>query len=327
MDNSRVLVLGGSYFIGKKIVEVLLNGGYQVTVLNRGTVENPFPQAEHIKCDRDDAEAMSKALAGRQFDIVIDVCGTTKEQVQIACDALDKATLVEYIFISSSSVYAVHKCIPPYRVGDTMGENEYWGDYGKNKVDAEMFLYKYFDDDHKTKLVVLRPPYVYGEDNYAQRESFVFNHVLNGRPILIPGGGDTKIQFIYVKDLANIVKFFCDKPPKKTATLNVGNKAPITFNKWVTLCAEAAGKKASTIHIDYKRHNYAVRDFFPFHNYTNVLATEPLREIYNIEETPMLEGLKNAFEGYQTNADTIQFKAHITANEHRIIEELGAPLN
>lgn len=327
MNDNRVLVLGGSYFIGKKIVQILSEGDYQVTTLNRGTVENPFTNLDHIKCDRNDAVAMQSALKGRQFDIVIDVSGTTKEQMQIVGDSLDKTSLKKYIFISSSSVYAVHKCIPPYHVGDSMGENEYWGDYGKNKAEAELFLYNYYDAISKISLVVLRPPYVYGEGNYAQRESFVFHHTLNDRPVLIPGGGDTKIQFIYVTDLANIVKHFCDKPCAKTLTLNVGNKLPITFNKWVALCAEATGKKASTIHIDYKRHNYAVRDFFPFHNYTNVLATDPIFVIYKGVETPFQEGLKNAFEWYQANVDTIQFKPHITANENRIIEELGAPLN
>lgn len=326
MKNNKVLVLGGSYFIGKKIVELLLAAGYDVTTLNRGSKKCPFQKVNTIICDRNDKEAMQIALKDKVFDVVIDVSGLTANSLTIATDILVTPALKKYIFISSSAVYAVNKSRPPYHVGDTMGYNEYWTDYGTNKCDAEMVLFTKFSGKAASKLVIIRPPYVYGEDNYVQRESFIFEHLINNKPIFIPGAGDTKIQFIYVTDLARIVLFFIQEKLSKLGIFNVGNKEAITFNKWVSLCANAAGITANTYHLDYKKHNYEVRAFFPFHNYINVLALDLIEELYNEPETPMLEGLKNAFEWYKQNADTITFKQDIAENEKNIINKLNVPL-
>lgn len=317
----KVLVLGGSYFIGKKIVEVLVKDGYDVTILNRGTNKNYDTSVDTIICDRNDEEAMIIALKNKQFDIVVDVSGFNKMQVTAACNALSRCSLKKYIFISSGAVYAMDKGNPPYRVGDSMGANETWGDYGTNKIEAEQYLYKAFGNN-KIQLIVIRPPYVYGENNYAQRESFIFDHIVKDMPVLIPGGGDAKIQFIYSLDLAKIVVWTCGQPFTKSQIFNVGNRESVTFNKWIALCGEAAGKKAKTIHFDYKRHNCNVRDFFPFYNISNVLATDLLSEQYSYTETPMLEGLKNAFEWYKENANNIEFKPNIALNEQEILSKI-----
>ena len=83
----QVLVLGGSYFIGRRIVEALLEAGYGVTTLNRGS-RPAVPGVSEIHCNREDAEAMKAALAGRQFDAAVDVSGLNARHAEILCEAL-----------------------------------------------------------------------------------------------------------------------------------------------------------------------------------------------------------------------------------------------
>ena len=79
----RVLVLGGSYFIGRKIVQCLREDGYLVDILNRGSSNENINCNEIIKCDRNDIELMKSKLQGRKYNIIIDVSALNKKQVEI----------------------------------------------------------------------------------------------------------------------------------------------------------------------------------------------------------------------------------------------------
>ena len=188
---------------GKKIADVL-SKEYSVTVLNRGTK----PKSENVEtiiCDRNDSQAMKIALSEKHFDFVIDVSGTNAEQSKILCENLNLESVKSFVFISSSAVYDVEHLNIPFSENDFLAENKYWTDYGTNKIEAENYLIKNFDKAD-TNLFILRPPYVYGENNYAQRESFIFEHLLKDKTIIVPNNGETKLQFIYSGDLANIIK-------------------------------------------------------------------------------------------------------------------------
>ena len=85
----KVLILGGSYFVGRKMVEYLAGRGYEATVLNRGTRPLSIEGVRQICCDRNDGEGMKAALAGKVFDYVIDVSWQDVSWVEKLCAALD----------------------------------------------------------------------------------------------------------------------------------------------------------------------------------------------------------------------------------------------
>lgn len=316
----KVLVMGGSYFIGKKIVDVLLENDYSVCILNRGTKENNDDSIINLKCDRNDTEQMKSVLSNHFFDIVIDVSGLNQLQVEILYDSLNKENLKKFVLISSSAVYDVENLNIPYKEEDPLNENKYWTDYGKNKIEAENFLIGKFQDSN-TDLVILRPPYVYGENNYAQRESFIFDHICNNKPIIIPNDGSTYLQFIYTTDLANIILNLINKDLGGVSIFNVGNKKPLTIREWVECCSKVVGKQAKIIEYDYHHYNRNERDFFPFFNYDNVLDISKINEIYS-NETDFEIGLRNCFEWYSNNVDNISFKENISLNEKEILGEI-----
>lgn len=315
----KVLVMGGSYFIGKKIVEKLIDSNYEVTVLNRGSKKIENQKIKQIVCDRNNEKEMYATLNNLKFDIVIDVCGLNKKQIEILCKSIDINALKQFVFISSSAVYSIGELTIPFIETDKVGEN-IWGDYALNKIEAEKYLEDFFKN-LKANLIVFRPPYVYGENNYAQRESFIFDHICNNKPIILPDT-NPKLQFIYVCDLANTVVTLLGKNiSSHIAIYNIGNKTEVTAKEWVIACAEAVGKKADIIEYDYLQGNRAIRDFFPFLDYDNVLDVSKINLIYS-DETDFIVGLKNAYKWYLLERSLIVFKKEVAENERQILESI-----
>ncbi|MBU5311149.1 NAD-dependent epimerase/dehydratase family protein [Tissierella carlieri] len=315
----KVLIMGGSYFIGKKIADVFCENKYDVFTLNRGTKKQDYENVYNLICDRNDSKQMENILSKYKFNIVIDVSGLNKAQAEILYKSLNKQELESFVFISSSAVYDVDNLIFPFKENDILKENSYWTSYGQNKIEAENYYIESFKNSF-TDIIILRPPYVYGENNYAQRESFIFDHICKDRPIIIPNH-NTYLQFIYTTDLANIIIELLKTKKQNISIFNVGNKKPVTIKEWIECCAEVVGKEAKIIEYDYKTKGRKERDFFPFFDYSNVLDTSKINCIYS-EETDFMMGLKNSYDWYLENRDSIPFKENIIHNEDKIFKEL-----
>lgn len=318
--SERVLVLGGSYFVGRKIAVELSESGYKVSVLNRGTKPCPSDKIEQIICDRNSTDYMKRALQNREFDYIIDVSWQDVEWVKILCKSACFNNVKAFIFISSSAVYDIEHLQVPFNENDKLAENKFWTFYGKGKIDAEKYYQEFFEDK-ETKLIILRPPYIYGEFNYAQRESFIFNHIYEDKAIIVPVS-NPKLQFIYSGDLADIIRHLIQNNKEKFIVYNVGNKIPISTKEWVHLCSKIMGKDVKLIECDYKDLGRNIRDFFPFFDYSNVLDVNKINSIYT-QEKSLFEGLKLAYNWYLDYKDEIDFKQNIEKNIYDIILELN----
>lgn len=316
----KVLVLGGSYFVGRKLVEFLAGHGYEVMVLNRGTKPLSVDGVRQICCDRNDGEGMKAALSGKAFDYVIDVSWQDVTWVEKLCGALDFEAVKKLVFISSSAVYDVEHLQIPFAETDVLAENKYWTFYGKGKIDAERY-YAEFLRDKETELVILRPPYIYGEYNYAQRESLIFRQLTEDKPVVIPMS-DPKLQFIDTEDLAAIVECLLQTDTGKDAVFNVGNRKAVTSREWVEACAKVAGKKPVIMEVDYEGLGRNVRDFYPFFDYDNVLDVSKINKII-CKETNFEEGLTKCFAWFLKNRESISFKENVDKNLYEIIAELS----
>ncbi len=316
----RVLVLGGSYFVGRKMVEYLAGHGYEVTVLNRGTRPLSVEGVQQICCDRNDGEGMKHALAGKAFDYVIDVSWQDVSWVEMLCAALPFDSVKKFVFISSSAVYDVEHLQIPFAETEALAENKYWTFYGQGKIDAEAY-YSEFLREKKTELVIVRPPYIYGEYNYAQRESLIFRQLLENKPVVIPKS-NPKLQFIYTEDLAVIIDTLLKSSVGQESTFNVGNTVAVTSREWVEACAKVAGKVPEIMGIDYAELGRNVRDFYPFFDYDNVLDVSKINKVVN-KETDFEDGLKKSFSWFLENRENIVFKANVDKNLYEIIAELS----
>jgi len=102
----KVLVLGGTRFLGRHLVQALLARDHEVTLFNRGrSAPDLFGEVEQIRGDRDGGAQAFAGLAGRHWDAVIDTCCYVPRVVRASCAALRDA-VGTYVFISSISVYA-----------------------------------------------------------------------------------------------------------------------------------------------------------------------------------------------------------------------------
>jgi 2'-hydroxyisoflavone reductase len=201
----RVLILGGTGFIGPHFVEVLRDAGHRLTLLNRGK-RNPklFPDVEALRGDRN---GQMDAIKGRDWDVVIDNSGYTLKQVKLSTDIL-KGHVQHYIFVSSISAYA--DLTPPgidedYKLATLSDPNiEEITDtsYGGLKALCEKTVEQTFGKNS----AIVRPTYIVGPGDPTDRFTYWPVRASRGGVMLAPGSADDPIQFIDVRDLAEFMR-------------------------------------------------------------------------------------------------------------------------
>jgi 2'-hydroxyisoflavone reductase len=200
----QILVLGGTRFVGRHIVESALRRGHDVTVFHRGS-SGPelFPEAEHILGDR--ATDLGR-LAGRQWDATVDVCGYFPRQVNELATALDGRG-GQHVFISSVSVYApppgpgITEDAELIELADPTTEVVTDQTYGGLKVLCERAA----ADAYGADLLVVRPTYVVGPHDHTWRFPTWVRRIAAGGEVLCPGPADTPQQVIDARDQGDFV--------------------------------------------------------------------------------------------------------------------------
>ncbi len=192
----RLLVIGGTVFLGRHLVTLALAAGHQVTTLNRGT-HDLVEQAniERLIADRD---IDLSPLSGRTFDAVIDTCGYHPETVRHSLSVLG-GSVGTYVFISTVSVYGDFSKIgisedDPIKYTQP-GEE---GDYGSLKADCENVVTELMPECS----LIIRPGLMAGPYDPTDRFTYWPARLARGGKILAPGRPDRLIQFIDVRDLA-----------------------------------------------------------------------------------------------------------------------------
>ena len=284
----RILVTGGTTFVSKYVAEHFVNRGDEVYVINRNTREQVMG-VNLIECDRAD---LGDRLKNVKFDAVLDVCTYNEEQLRLLLDAL--GDFDDYIFISSSAVYPETN-EQPFTEEQMCGNNSVWGEYGINKLKAENLLRERVENAY-----ILRPPYFYGIYENLHREAFVFDCAEKDRPFYIPGNGDMKLQFFNVSDLCRFIEVLLNEHPNEKI-FNVGNNESVSIKEWVSLCYKAVGKEAEFVSVDSSVNQ---RDYFPFYDYEYVLDVSK-QEALMKDITSLFEGLKEEYEWYRNNKDSI----------------------
>jgi 2'-hydroxyisoflavone reductase len=189
----RVLIMGGTLFLGRHIVEAALKRGHEVTLFNRG-LRNPalFATVEKLTGDRD---SNLSALKARQFDAVIDPSAYRPEQIDRLLAALGEAPL-HYTLVSTISVYGA---FPPLRRFDestpVIAGHE---GYGALKARAEEALQAAMPG----RVAVVRPGLIAGPHDPTGRLTYWLRRIDAGGCVLAPGRRERPIQFIDVRDLA-----------------------------------------------------------------------------------------------------------------------------
>jgi 2'-hydroxyisoflavone reductase len=231
----RILILGGTVFLGRALTDAALQAGHHVTHLHRGKSAPPDARVETLTGDR---EGDLKVLEGRTWDAVIDTSGYLPQVVKRSVEALRKKTR-RYAFVSSISVYRgegygedAPVAPPPSPVPDAMTPET----YGALKAMCEDVVREGFGDD----ALLVRPGLIVGPHDPTDRFTYWPARVARGGRILAPGRPDRTIQFIDVRDLAQWVIRLLERGT--TGTFNAAGPAKkLTMEAFLDACVPGEG--------------------------------------------------------------------------------------
>ena len=238
----RLLVLGGTRFLGRAAVEEALARGHEVTLFNRGeTNAELFPEAEKLRGDR---TADLGALGGREWDAVLDPSGYLPAVVRSSAEAL-ASQAAYYVFISSVSVYASFarpndEDAPLAELGDLPDDRltEDFSNYGALKVLCEAAVAEAFDGRH----AVVRPGLIVGAHDPTGRFTYWPHRIARGGEVLAPAPPERQVQFVDVRDLGS---WLVDLLERQTAGAYNATHPGVSWRVLLETCREVAGSDAT----------------------------------------------------------------------------------
>jgi len=300
----NILIIGGSNFIGWKLVEMFGETEHDITVVNRVNHSRNYPKnAVHHIADRNDYAKMSEIVKGKNFDAVFDMCGFVADDMKDTAELFGGHTK-KYIFISTAATY-LEPLEMPIREDFTQGAHAVWGKYGSGKLACEQVLLAAHENSD-FPAVIVRPSYVYGAGNSIDRETFLFDRIVKGRKILVPGDGEAVIQLGEVTDLCRALILLAEKSGGQGESYNISGNEFVTLNSLVRLVAKIIGKDYQTVHINPKDFGMTDRDIFPFNNISYVTSCEKFsREFDWSPEISLSDGLNSAYNEWNNSAEKL----------------------
>jgi nucleoside-diphosphate-sugar epimerase len=260
-----------------------------------------------IVADRNDPEAMRRALDLSNFEVVFDNVydwerGTTAAQVEATARACAGNHLHRYIFMSSVGAYGDGL---NHHEGDALAQDDHPDPYVRNKAMSERALFR-LHQRIGLPIVTIRPPFIYGSGNPFYREAFFWDRMRDNRPIVLPGDGRRLMQFIYIKDLVASCMAVMEEPNAVGHAFNIANPRAITQAEAVQAFADAAGKKPAVARVPRERvyhlggHPMGPRLYFGF--YYDVppitLIVTKAQRVIAFKPTDLLAGLKETYRWY-----------------------------
>lgn len=242
----KILLLGGTKFLGRSAVEAALDRGHEVTLFNRGET-NPelFPEVEKLRGDR--TEDLS-ALESGSWDAVIDTSGYLPAVVRRSAEALTDSVR-RYLFVSSVSVYADFKKgpnedSPRAELGDAPSDEllpEY-ENYGALKALCEDEVW----DVYGARATIVRPGLIVGPHDPTGRFTYWPHRVARGGEIVVPGPPEGLVQFIDVRDLG---KWMVELLERDEGGAFNATRAGVSWAKLIESAAGVTGSDATPVWI------------------------------------------------------------------------------
>jgi nucleoside-diphosphate-sugar epimerase len=281
----RVLIMGGTRFIGVYLTRLLVSQGHEVVLFNRGNKPSSVAQ---IQGDRTDPAQLAK-LAGEEFDAVFDNNGRELSDTRPLVEIF-KGRVKHFVYVSSAGVYLKSDQMPHMEGDATDPKSRH-----KGKAETEAYL-----AGSGVPFTSIRPVYIYGPQNYNDLEAWFFDRIVRDRPIPIPGNGMHTTQFGHVADLAAAMAAVLGNERAIGQIYNVAGDRYVTFDGIARACAMAIGKSPEAlklVHYDPKQFDFGKRKAFPMrvqHFYADIHKAQT--ELDWQPRYDLVAGLKDAYE-------------------------------
>jgi len=245
-----VLIVGGNRFVGHELAFRLLAAGHRLTLLNRGTIPDPFGErVARLRGDRTGG-GFSRLVGRARFDAVVDFAVFRGEEAEDAVAALT-GRVGHYVMISTGQVYLVREPRPPFpareadyegavmAAPESPGDRDQW-DYGVGKRAAEDVLAREWAGS-RFPSTRLRLPMVNGERDYHRRLEGYLWRLIDGGPLLLPDGGERPTRHVYGAAVARAIAALLGSRPTFGQAYNLAQDETPTVREILTIAAELLG--------------------------------------------------------------------------------------
>ncbi|MBG0830780.1 NAD-dependent epimerase/dehydratase family protein [Planomonospora sp. ID67723] len=245
----RTLVIGGSVFLGRAIVEEALRRGHEVTTFNRGVSGEDLPGVEAVRGDRESREDLARLADGREWDAVVDVCGFVPRVVGDSVRALN-GRAATYAFISSISACSAWPATGPtdedsprFECAPDAGPQD--GDYGVLKAGCERAVEQGFDGS----ALIIEPGLILGPHENVGRLPWWLTRTARGGKVLAPGDPQVAMQLVDARDIAS---FTLSQAEAETADrfFVSGIEGNSTYGGFLDECRTVTGSDAEFVWVD-----------------------------------------------------------------------------
>ncbi|MGK5628333.1 NAD-dependent epimerase/dehydratase family protein [Streptomyces sp. URMC 123] len=250
----KILVIGGTQFVGRAFVTEALARGHEVTTFNRGVSAADLPGVEAVHGDRQVAADLERLVdGGRRWDAVVDTCGYVPRVVGAAARALS-GHADTYLYVSSLAAVrdwgtapTVDDDSPTHDCSPDAGEDD--GDYGVLKAGCERAVVRDFAGD----TLLFRAGVIVGpHDNVGQMDSWLWRlRTAEGerRRVLAPGSPDIGMRIIDARDIA-LFGLRCLEERRTGPFVVAAPERHTTYGDWLAACAAATGSRAELVWAD-----------------------------------------------------------------------------
>lgn len=296
----KILVIGGTYFLGKAFVD-LASAEHEITVLNRGNRKNTFDKSQKVKEIIIDRHALEeKHVEGEDFDIVVDFCGYVPEDIRRVARVL-KGKISQYIFISTSDVYKRGTGAPVTEqsaLEDKVYEGKA-GEYIRGKVALEKELPECAGQYHFS-YTSIRPVFIYGPGNYAPRENIFFNWIDKAGQIIYPEDATGFFQMVYVGDVARAILQACGNAEAYDQSFNLCGPELVTYETFAESLRYATKCDFAKVMLSAEEINQKEIPLpFPLTKEESEVYESSKSALLLEDYTELHTGLSHAYENYQ----------------------------
>lgn len=298
----NILVLGGSYFLGKHFINISKNE-HSITVFNRGSRPLRCEDVEELCGDRHN-KADLETLCSKHFDAVVDFCAYEKRDIETVFEVLS-GQFTQYIFVSTCDVYE-------HGTGKIMDEQasfeirQFAGEAGQYITGKTILERELYDCAAKYDVAYtsIRPAIIYGPDNYAPRESVYFKWIENAGQVLHPVDATGEFQMVYVLDVARALLNSIGNKQAYNRAYNLTPLPMVTYESFYEALEKAVDKPFDKVQIScaviYERQ---IPLPFPLHlEESNRYEGEAVKELIG-DYTPLEDGLRQTYEDYKKGGE------------------------